>query len=116
MVKNNGDQKKNKSLDTELSHELGNTVERKTRRMQAHRNTRTRSPWFGLGFFGLIGWSIAIPTLVGVWLGSMLDARFTGPPSWTLTCLLLGLILGCVNAAFWIKAENTQQANNHNEH
>jgi len=94
--------------------EFSNSVQHKSERMRAHREQRTRSPWFGLGYFGLIGWSVTVPTLSGVWLGSVLDDRFTGPPSWTLTCLLGGLTLGCINAAYWISVENSRHTNHHN--
>ena len=50
-----------------------------------------RSVWFGLGMFGLIGWSVAIPTLLGAALGQWVDKHYPGRFSWTLTLLLLGL-------------------------
>ena len=59
---------------TDLSRRVGARAERKRR---ARREGRT-SPWFGLGMFGLIGWSVAIPTLIGIALGLWLDERFPG--------------------------------------
>lgn len=58
---------------------------------------------FGLGLFGIIGWSIAIPTVMGIALGVFLDNRFTQSFSWTLTLLFAGVILGAFNAWHWIK-------------
>ncbi len=58
---------------------------------------------FGLGLFGIIGWSIAIPTVMGIALGVFLDNRFTQSFSWTLTLLFAGVILGSFNAWHWIK-------------
>ena len=40
--------------------------------------------WFGLGMSGLIGWSVAVPTLLGAMLGLWLDRRHPGAHSWTL--------------------------------
>jgi ATP synthase protein I len=58
---------------------------------------------FGLGLFGIVGWSIAIPTIMGIALGVFLDNRFTQSFSWTITFLFAGIILGCFNAWRWIK-------------
>lgn len=58
---------------------------------------------FGLGLFGIVGWSIAIPTVMGIALGVFLDNRFTQSFSWTITLLFVGVILGSYNAWHWIK-------------
>lgn len=58
---------------------------------------------FGLGFFGIIGWSVSIPTTIGVALGVFLDKKFAQDFSWTLTLLFVGIILGSFNAWHWIK-------------
>ena len=56
--------------------------------------------------FGLVGWSVAIPTVIGIAIGIWLDARFEGQRSWTLTFLFIGIVVGCINAWFWIKRES----------
>lgn len=61
--------------------------------------------WFGLGMMGTIGWSVAIPTLIGIALGIWLDKILPGRISWTITFLFLGLIVGCLNAYYWVKRE-----------
>jgi ATP synthase protein I len=61
--------------------------------------------WFGLGVMGLIGWSVAIPTLLGAALGLWLDHRYPGTHSWTLALLIAGLSLGCLNAWRWVASE-----------
>lgn len=58
---------------------------------------------FGLGLFGIIGWSIAIPTVGGIALGVFLDKKFTQSFSWTLTLLFAGVIVGSFNAWHWIE-------------
>ena len=58
---------------------------------------------FGLGTFGIVGWSIMIPTVLGIALGVWLDARSPGTISWTITGLLVGLTLGCLNAWWWVQ-------------
>lgn len=64
--------------------------------------------WFGLGMMGLIGWSISVPTLLGAALGIWMDRRFASAYSWTLTLLLLGLAVGCLNAWYWVKKERRE--------
>ncbi|RJR54816.1 MAG: ATPase F0F1 [Desulfobacteraceae bacterium] len=70
---------------------------------------RKRGVWFGLGMFGLVGWAVAIPTLLGVILGLWLDRRWPASFSWTLTLLFVGVILGCLNAWFWVKREMREE-------
>ncbi len=76
-----------------------------TRKLKARRNS-TQGVWFGLGMMGLIGWSVAIPTLLGAALGLWLDRRFPGGRSWTLALLVAGLAIGCLNAWFWVSKED----------
>jgi len=59
--------------------------------------------WFGLGMFGIVGWSVAIPTLVGVALGLWIDRTWPSAYSWALMFLIIGVVLGCINAAYWVK-------------
>lgn len=68
----------------------------------------TRSVWAGLGLFGLVGWSITVPTLLGAALGFWLDKTYKQSFSWTLSMLVVGLMLGCLIAWNWIKKENKE--------
>jgi ATP synthase protein I len=61
--------------------------------------------WFGLGMFGLVGWSFSIPTLVILGLGIWLDSAVSSPYSFTLTGLVLGVFAGAANAWFWVSRE-----------
>lgn len=74
------------------------------RKLKARRNA-TPGIWFGLGMMGLIGWSVAIPTLLGAALGVWLDQRYPGGRSWTLALLVAGLAIGCFNAWRWVARE-----------
>jgi len=59
--------------------------------------------WFGLGMFGIVGWAVAIPTLIGVALGLWIDRTWPSQYSWALMFLILGVIVGCINAAYWVR-------------
>lgn len=77
---------------------------KEARRMRARRH-RANSLWFGLGTFGMVGWSVSIPTVLGVMLGLWLESRVPVQFSWTLTLLITGLVIGCLNAWYWISKE-----------
>lgn len=90
--------------------ELQRRIARKEVRKLKARREGDRSVWFGLGSFGLIGWSVAVPTLIGVAIGLWLDSQWPNQRiSWTLTLLVLGVALGCLNAWNWVKRESTRR-------
>lgn len=78
---------------------------KETRKLKAQRRV-TRTVWSGLGMMGLVGWSVAVPTLLGAALGIWLDKRYPGAHSWTLTLLIVGLFSGCLNAWHWVAKED----------
>jgi ATP synthase protein I len=86
---------------SEFSREVG---AKETRKLKAQRRA-TQTIWFGFGMFGLIGWSVAVPTLLGALLGLWLDKHHPGEHSWTLALLVAGLCLGCLNAWHWVARE-----------
>lgn len=80
---------------------------KEARKLKARRDrNQNRRVWFGLGMFGLVGWSVAIPTLVGIAVGVWIDVRFPSRVSWTLTLLFIGIMLGCLNAWYWVQRES----------
>ena len=78
--------------------------DKEARRVRARRQ-RANSTWAGIGTFGMVGWSVAIPTLIGIALGLWLDAQAPQRFSWTLTLMVGGVLLGCVNAWYWVSRE-----------
>lgn len=84
------------------TEEIGRKAERKLKA----RGERHRDVWFGLGMFGLVGWSVAVPTVLGIALGLWFDSRFPSDISWTITFLFIGIVLGCLNAWYWVKKES----------
>jgi ATP synthase protein I len=73
-------------------------VGRRRERLERHRREGDRSFWSNLGLMGAVGWSIVIPALLGGFLGRLLDRRFGSGTVWTLSLLLVGLVLGCWSA------------------
>jgi ATP synthase protein I len=87
--------------------ELQSALDEKASRKLRAREEGDRGIWFGLGMMGLVGWSVAIPTVIGIAVGVWLDKRApgSGTVSWTLTGLVLGVFVGALNAWFWIQKE-----------
>jgi ATP synthase protein I len=85
------------------------------RKLTAQRNV-TRGVWFGLGMMGIVGWSVVIPTLLGAALGIWLDNHHPGHLSWTLTLLITGLVLGCLNAWHWVAKEDKEMHDEQEDH
>ena len=88
--------------NSDIGNEIG---EKESRKIRARRH-KNRGIWFGLGTFGMVGWSVAIPTLLGVALGIWIDRTWPSRFSWTLMLLLAGLTIGCLSAWFWLDFES----------
>jgi ATP synthase protein I len=76
-----------------------------TRKLRAQRNAG-EGVWFGLGMMGLVGWSVAVPTLLGAALGIWLDDKHPGKHACTLALLMAGLVVGCMNAWHWVQKQD----------
>ncbi len=78
-------------------------VQRKEAIMIRGRKEKGETVWFGLGMFGIVGWSVAIPTLIGVAAGLWIDRNWPSQFSWTLMLLIGGVMIGCLNAWYWVR-------------
>lgn len=89
----------------------------KARRKLEAARAGPQSPWFGLGMMGVIGWSVAVPTLLGVMLGVWLDRHYASRHSWTLALLVAGLVVGCATAGHWVydQISATKEPERHDE-
>jgi ATP synthase protein I len=85
--------------------EFAKRVAAKVRAKLRAQRAAKQPAWFGLGTLGIIGWSVATPTLLGALVGRWCDRHYPGPHSWTLALLVAGLILGCANAWHWVSNE-----------
>jgi ATP synthase protein I len=96
------DDKKIAADQTPLGRKVGLSELRKLKA----RKRAVQNIWSGFTVIGLVGWSVAIPTLLGIIIGVWLDNHYRGERSWTLMLLVIGLALGCLNAWRWIMEEN----------
>lgn len=93
-------------------HDIG----RRAQRLKKARESTGVSPLRGLGVFGMIGWSVAVPTIGGVFLGLWLDRTWPQDFPWVLALILGGVTLGSFIAWAWISRENAEEENNHDDH
>lgn len=91
-----------KKIDhNKFSEDVGKSEKRKIKA----RKHKADNVWYGLGMFGLVGWAVSVPTLIGLAIGIWLDSKWDTRISWTLMLLFIGLVLGCLNAWYWVSKE-----------
>lgn len=84
--------------------ELPPAAERMIRRVQerqaqmARAKDQRNSFWNAISILGVVGWSVALPTLIGIALGVWIDRRWPSRFSWALMLLIAGLLFGCFTA------------------
>lgn len=93
-------------------NQLKENIREKSRRKIKAQKNKQKSVWFGIGMFGLVGWSVTIPTLLFLALGIWIDSTYGGKYSWTLMLLVVGIAVGCLNAWYWIKSESESTQEN----
>lgn len=79
-----------KTKDDKPAKEIG----RQAKRMKARRDHPEPSPLRGIATFGMIGWSVAVPTVGGAFLGMWLDRVAPQTFSWSIALILGGVVLG----------------------
>lgn len=77
---------------------IDEAVRRKRERRERELREGRRSIGQDLAVIGVIGWTIVIPTLLGIYGGRALDRRLGTGVFWTLGLLVAGVTLGCVLA------------------
>lgn len=83
--------------------DLRQQVERQARRMQKAEQDRPTLMGQTI-YLGTLGLMLVLPILVGAYLGHWLDEKSTGYSMfWTISLILLGLVIGMLNLYFFIK-------------
>ncbi|MEO5909889.1 MAG: AtpZ/AtpI family protein [Pelobium sp.] len=85
---------------------FGRIISEKEKRKLKAINEKKRAEWFGFGMFGMVGWSITAPTFLSTIGGIWLDKNYPQTFSWTVTCLILGVVIGCFIAWNWVMKED----------
>ncbi len=89
------------SPPSEQNHLLSSVRHRAARDTKAQREG---PPSFGryLAQVGVLGWTIVVPTLLGVFAGRWVDRRLGTGIFWTGPLLMAGLAIGCWGAWRWM--------------
>lgn len=78
-------------------------------KIKRHKKAKTEKKYSVLSsfsVFGLVGWNIVVPVLAGIFIGYWLDEYYQYKNvSWTLTGLLFGAVVGCINVCYWLNKE-----------
>jgi len=81
------------------NHEsLGEAVRKRQERRELWQREGERSLGQNLAMIGALGWTIVVPTLLGIFAGRWLDRTFQSGIFWTLGLLVAGLAAGCTFA------------------
>lgn len=80
-------------------------IARQARRKKENRDHPGPSPLRGIGMFGMIGWSIAVPTVGGAFFGMWLDRVAPQAFSWSIALILGGVVVGAFISVAWINKE-----------
>ena len=94
---------------TQKTDRSAEEISRRAERMKAARDNPGPSPLRGIGTFGMIGWSIAVPTVGGALLGLWLDRIAPQDFSWTLALILGGVATGGMIAWAWVNKEGSEK-------
>lgn len=90
-------------------------IGRRAQRLKKARENAGVSPLRGLGVFGMIGWSVAVPTVGGAFLGLWLDRTIPQNFPWVLALILGGVTLGSFIAWAWIGRESAEEEDSHDD-
>lgn len=92
--------------DEMRSREMQRVVLRKSLRRRRAREGGEDSIWLWLGTFGLVGWTVMVPTLAGLAFGIFLDDVLDVSFSFAITFLVVGVAVGASMAWYWVRQES----------
>lgn len=84
---------------------VGDLVEYIDKKERRKPRVKQENVWYGFGLFGLVGWSLTIPSLVGLSTGIVIDMAYPSRYLWSMMGLLVGVLVGCFTIYYWIGKE-----------
>ncbi len=88
----------------EFKRQLNKTAHQLTQKADKMKHKENRQVIYRAALLSVYGWQLAIPVLLGIILGILLDKVFPIPHfSWILNLILLGFVIGFYNASQWMK-------------
>lgn len=87
------------------SNDLSGAVKTRRKRRNLWQRDGERSMGRNLAMIGVLGWTIVVPTLLGIYGGRWLDRRLQSGIFWTLGLFAAGLTIGCILGWKWIQRQ-----------
>ena len=88
----------------EFKKQLNKTARQLIKKADKLENKENKVVVYRAALLSVYGWQLAIPVLLGIMLGILLDKIFPIPHfSWILNLILLGFVIGFYNATQWMK-------------
>lgn len=91
--------KKNQELFRKISEKNDKALKVKAEKAKS-------GAWAWFSFTGMVGWTIAVPTILFTIFGNWLDKTYPSQVSWTITLLVSGMVIGCYLAWKWVSKVN----------
>jgi len=92
---------------TRLSPQAERMLREVASKQRSMERARSKWSWSSIAILGVIGWSITVPTLIGVAVGLWIDRRWPSRFSWSLMLLVGGLLVGCFHAWLRVKGNHS---------
>ena len=88
----------------EFKKQLNKTAHQLIKKADKRANKENKQVVYRAALLSVYGWQLAIPVLLGIMLGILLDKVFPiAHFSWILNLILLGFMVGFYNASQWMK-------------
>jgi ATP synthase protein I len=94
-----------RTINREEDKATTDAISERIRRRIISRKGDRGNPYESMSVMGMVGWSLAVPLIVGTLVGGWLDSKFPSERSWTLSFMAMGLALGAYNAFYCVKKE-----------
>ena len=101
----------------EFKKQLNKTARQLIKKADRRQNKENKQVIYRAALLSVYGWQLAIPVLLGIILGILLDKIFPIPHfSWILNLILLGFVVGFYNASQWMKKNLGLKEKNDGKH
>ena len=88
----------------EFKKQLNKTAHQLMKKVDKRSDKESKQVVYKAALLSVYGWQLAIPVLLGIMLGILLEKVFPIPHfSWILNLILLGFVIGFYNATQWMK-------------
>ncbi|MGN0919672.1 MAG: AtpZ/AtpI family protein [Alphaproteobacteria bacterium] len=101
----------------EFKKQLNKTARQLVKKADKMQHKENRRVIYRAALLSVYGWQLAIPVLLGIMLGILLDKVFPVPHfSWILNLILFGFVVGFYNASQWMKKNLTLKGKKNGRH